>query len=182
MKLYFVGLVKTRINEWIPLNFCLPQKVHQWHWRNKIVEPQDINMCLNSVRPYHGLLLLTPVNQLIDSLSLDGSPTLVRLLKMYSPVKSLQTLAADADLTLSHVYELSGHLLYWAEATIIYPLCASNKYVIAKDAPVHINSLLTEKFNEIFPDKNLIEVSQTVTNQNFHPSLSIIIKIRIGKN
>lgn len=37
------GLVSTRINRWIPLSFCLPQKVHQWHLRGKIVEPEDID-------------------------------------------------------------------------------------------------------------------------------------------
>lgn len=40
---YIVGLVNTRINKWIPLSFCLPQKVHQWHLRGKIVEPEDID-------------------------------------------------------------------------------------------------------------------------------------------
>lgn len=37
------GLVNTRINQWIPLSFCLPQKVHQWHLRGKIIEPEDID-------------------------------------------------------------------------------------------------------------------------------------------
>lgn len=62
--------------------------------------------CLSALRPYHGLLLLYPLSQLADIAPLDGSPTLVRLLHMYSPLKSLQTLAADADLTLSHVSNL----------------------------------------------------------------------------
>lgn len=38
-----------------------------------------------------------------DFTGLDGSPSLERLLKQYSPIKNLQTLAADADLTLNHV-------------------------------------------------------------------------------
>lgn len=56
------------------------------------------------------------------------------------------------------VFELAGHLVYWAKATVIYPLCASNKYVIAPDAPIHLNSPLIEKFNETFPGMNLIRV------------------------
>lgn len=88
--------------------------------KGKIVEPEDINRyiknfyllrksllinfrCLQALRPYHSLLLLHPMQQMHDFTSLDGSPTLVRLLTQYSPLKNLQTLAADADLTLSHV-------------------------------------------------------------------------------
>ncbi|XP_044742248.1 GATOR complex protein NPRL3 [Chrysoperla carnea] len=157
--LYSNGLIKIQINGWIPIHYCLPQKVHNKLINNKIlIEPLNIDKVLNRLRPYHGLLLLESQTQLIDLISLDGSPTLMRLLKMYSPLKSLQTLAADADLTLSHVYELTGHLVYWAKATIIYPLCATNKYVIAQNAPIHLNSPLVDAFYDSFPDKHLLEV------------------------
>jgi hypothetical protein len=59
--------------------------------------------CLQSLRPYHGLLLLVEAGELLDHLPPDASPALVRLVRMYSPLKSLQTLSADADLTLSQV-------------------------------------------------------------------------------
>lgn len=62
-----------------------------------------ITRCLQSLRPYHGLLLLVETSELLDHLHPDASPALVRLVRMYSPLKSLQTLAADADLTLSQV-------------------------------------------------------------------------------
>ncbi|XP_018329561.1 GATOR complex protein NPRL3 isoform X2 [Agrilus planipennis] len=152
------GIVNIRINKWIPLSFCLPQKVHQWHLRGKIVEPEDIDRCLKALRPYHSLLLFYPLHQLYDFMSLDGSPSLVRMLSQYSPLKSLQTLAIDSDITLSQVFELTAHLVYWAKATVIYPICSTNKYVIAPDAPLHLNSPLIEKFNEAFPNVNLIRV------------------------
>jgi hypothetical protein len=63
----------------------------------------DVIRCLQSLRPYHGLLLLVESSELLDNLHPDASPALVRLVRMYSPLKSLQTLAADADLTLSQV-------------------------------------------------------------------------------
>jgi len=63
----------------------------------------DIVRCLQSLRPYHGLLLLVEASELLDHLPPDASPALVRLVRMYSPLKSLQTLSADADLTLSQV-------------------------------------------------------------------------------
>lgn len=97
------GLVNIRINNWIPLSYCLPQKVHQWHLRGKLVEPEDIHRCIQALKPYHSILLLCPVNMIVDFISLDGSPSLHRMLSQYSPVKNLQTLAADTDLELSHV-------------------------------------------------------------------------------
>lgn len=56
------------------------------------------------------------------------------------------------------VYELVGHLVYWAKATIIYPLCETNVYVIAPDAPLHSQSPLVEKFTAKFPGMSLFEV------------------------
>jgi len=59
--------------------------------------------CLIGLRPYHGLLLLADRKVLLDKLSQDSSPSIVRLINMYNPVKSLQTLSADSDLTLAQV-------------------------------------------------------------------------------
>lgn len=114
--------------------------------------------CLKALRPYHSLLLLHPIQQMADFTGLDGSPSLERMLKQYSPIKNLQTLAADADLTLNHVFELTAHLVYWAKATVIFPICLTNKYVISPDAHIHLNSPLIDKFSEAFPASNLIRV------------------------
>ncbi|XP_046664623.1 GATOR complex protein NPRL3 [Homalodisca vitripennis] len=152
------GLVRLRINRWIQLTFCLPQKVHQFNKKGFMIEPETIDRCLQSLRPYHGLLLLIEPGQLLESLPLDSSPALLRLLKMYSPLKSLQTLSADADLTLAQVFNLTGHLVYWGNAIIIYPLCESNVYVLSPDAPTNTNSPLVEKFSEHFPGESLLQV------------------------
>ncbi|CAH1392161.1 unnamed protein product [Nezara viridula] len=153
------GLVQLRVNRWIYLSFCLPQKVHQLHNRALMVEPEAIDKCLESIRPYHGILLLVETNQLLDSLVPDASPALIRLLKIYTPLKSLQTLSADADLTLTQVFNLSGHLVYWGKAIFIYPLCETNVYMTAPGAPVHCRSHLVEKFAEQFSGYSLIQNS-----------------------
>lgn len=51
-----------------------------------------------------------------------------------------------------------GHLVYWAKATIIYPLCETNVYVISPDAPLHSHSPLVDKFSAKFPGMSLFEV------------------------
>lgn len=52
------GLVNLQINRYLTVNFCLPQKAHQFHKPGIIVEPESIEKCLKSLRPYHGMLLL----------------------------------------------------------------------------------------------------------------------------
>ncbi|XP_045473013.1 GATOR complex protein NPRL3 [Harmonia axyridis] len=173
------GLIDIRINGWIPLSFCLPHKAHQSHLGGKIIEPEDINRCLNALRPYHSLLLLYPLTELNNFCTLDGSPTLKRLLSQYSPLKNLQTLALDCDLTLTHVFELTAHLVYWAKATVIFPICSTNKYVISPDPRLHRSSPLMDKFSEAFPGHDLLKVISDYSlptslgqkcNPLFHPS------------
>ncbi|KAF7271183.1 GATOR complex protein Nprl3 isoform X2 [Rhynchophorus ferrugineus] len=150
------GLVNIRLNSWIPLSFCLPQKAHQWHLKGKLVEPEDIDRCLLALRPYHSLLLLHPVQHLINFTSLDSSPSLVQMLSQYSPMKNLQKLAKDSDLSLKHVFELTAHLVYWAKATVIFPVCSKNNYTIASDAPISLRSGLIDMYSTFFPGGNLI--------------------------
>ncbi|KAL6443476.1 hypothetical protein ACFW04_001568 [Cataglyphis niger] len=150
------GIVSIVINKWIQVRFCLPQKVHQSHKKGLLIDPEIIDRCLNSLRPYHGILLLTEPLDLLESLQIDCSPALKRLIQMYNPLKSLQTLAANSDLTLAQVFQLTGHLVYWAKATIIYPLCESNVYVISPDAV--LTSQLLDSFSEHFPGVCLLQV------------------------
>ncbi|XP_068629292.1 GATOR complex protein NPRL3 [Battus philenor] len=152
------GIVQVRINKWVLLSFCLPHKAHQFHNRGLIVEPECIDKCLQKLRPYHGILLLVDPNYLLASIPLDGSPALLRLIKLYSPLKSLQTLAIEADLSFTQVSQLTGHLVYWAKATVIYPLCEGNVYVVAPGANVHIHSPLLDEFAKEFPGLCLLQM------------------------
>jgi hypothetical protein len=52
------GQVHLKVNKWIEVSFCLPQKVHQFHNKDFLMEPEMIDSCLQALRPYHGLLLL----------------------------------------------------------------------------------------------------------------------------
>lgn len=135
----------------------MPQKAHQFHKKGVVVEPETIDRCLKSLKPYHGMLLLVEYTELLDCVPPSGAVMLTKLLNAYNPFKTLQNIATDANFAIKHVYELVGHLVYWAKATIIYPLCETNVYVIAPDAPLHNNSPLAEKFASKF-SMNLFEV------------------------
>lgn len=159
----------------------MPQKAHQFHKKGVVVEPEAIDRCLQALKPYHGMLLLVDLTELLDCVPPSGARMLLQLINAYNPLKTLQNMASEADLAIKHVssdrklrifenmyliasfqcvqvYELVGHLVYWAKATIIYPLCETNVYVIAPDAPLHSHSPLVDKFSSKFPAMSLFEV------------------------
>lgn len=104
------------------------------------------------------LLLVDPSELFLDCVPPSRAKLLLQLIECYNPLKSLQSMASDSDLKLEQVFQLVGHLVYWSKATIIYPLCETNVYVISPNAPIHVNSPLVEKFAGKFPGMNLIEV------------------------
>ena len=97
------GICYERINTYIEISFCMPQKVFQKLNPCLQVEPEAVYNCLEALRPYHGILLLYEERELLDKLPLDASPTLKKMLAHASPTKSFRTIASDSDLALSHV-------------------------------------------------------------------------------
>ncbi|XP_053680973.1 GATOR complex protein NPRL3 [Anopheles nili] len=152
------GLLNVTMNQTVTLSFCLPQKAHQFHKKGVVVEPETIDRCLDSLKPYHGMLLLVDPSELFDCVPPSGANMLLQLIEVYNPLKSLQNMASDAELLIDYVYQIVGHLVYWAKATIIYPLCETNVYVIAPDAQLNIHSNLPDKFATKFPGMSLFEV------------------------
>ncbi|XP_030569746.1 GATOR complex protein NPRL3 [Drosophila novamexicana] len=152
------GLLSTTLNQNLTLTFCLPAKAHQLHKKGSMVDPETIDRCLRALKPYHGMLLLVDFAELLDCVPPTGARMLWQLVDAYNPLISLQSMASNADLSIEHVYKLVSHLVYWAKATIIYPLCETNVYVIAPDAPLHTRSHLVEKFSTRFAGMSLFEV------------------------
>ncbi|KAH8239040.1 hypothetical protein KR032_000114 [Drosophila birchii] len=152
------GLLSTSLNDNLTLCFCLPAKAHQLHKKGSMVDPETIDRCLRALKPYHGMLLLVDFAELLDCVPPTGARMLWQLVDAYNPLISLQSMASNADLSIEHVYKLVSHLVYWAKATIIYPLCETNVYVIAPDAPLHTKSHLVEKFSARFAGMSLFEV------------------------
>ncbi|XP_077865259.1 GATOR1 complex protein NPRL3-like [Saccoglossus kowalevskii] len=143
-------------NNWIQVSFCLPHKVHNVEQMR--IDPDVIEKSLAAIRPYHAMLLLEEENELLEFLPLDCSPSLIRLIKLTTPLKSLQLLSQDCDLALSQVFQLVGHLVYWGKATIIFPLCEANVYVLSPNCDLRMTSPLVEEFTDKFPGQSLTAV------------------------
>lgn len=155
------GLVNIKLNNWINLNFCLPQKVHRKLMASPMapsITPANIKMCLKKLRPYHTFLLLIDMDVLLESLPQDVSPSFVRLIKVSNPLKNLLELSADADITLSQVFNIVSQLVYWGKATIIFPLCESNNYMLHPSASTALDSRFIAEFKEKFPGDSLLKI------------------------
>ena len=149
------GVVDLKINNWVSVSFCLPQKVHRLklmtHKSMPAIGARDIKRCLMYLRPYHGLLLLQEPQDLLDSLPIDASPAFIQLIRVIRPDKNLMELSVDANLTLMQIFNIVAQLIYWAKATIIYPICDSNTYAIHPLASIGLNSTLAADFKSHFP-------------------------------
>merc|ERR1719319_1128324 len=53
--------------------------------------------------------------------------------------------------------QLAGHLLYWGKATVIYPLCESNLYVLSPHLPTPLPLRLSNRFCERFGGDSLLD-------------------------
>ncbi|CAG0906489.1 unnamed protein product [Cyprideis torosa] len=148
------GTVNQLINHFFPITFCLPQKVHFLQNNMLHIEPSSIYSCLMSIRPYHGMVLLSDQPR---SLPPGCSASIMRAFKFISPLKTFQDIAALADLSLPEVFQLAALMLYWAEALIIFPICESSVYVLAPDAPLPSRQMAQE-FSETFPGVSLASV------------------------
>lgn len=152
------GIVRLKINDWVNVSFCLPHKVHNLNQGTIHIKPEAIHKSLAVIRPYHTLLFLVDKGYLQASLAGDCSPAITRLVRIASPLKSFQTLSQDTDIPLSQVFAIAAHLVYWGMATIIYPLCESNVYVVAPNSSTSISSPLVEEFTSSFPGKSFHNV------------------------
>jgi len=71
----------VRINKYIEVSYCIPQKVFKRLYPHLRVEPESIFSCLEALRPYHGMLLLYEEKELLDQFPLDASPALKKLIR-----------------------------------------------------------------------------------------------------
>lgn len=149
------GVVDLKINNWVSVSFCLPQKVHRLklitHKSMPAISTSDIKRCLLYLRPYHGLLLLYEPQELLDSLPIDASPAFIQLIKVTKPDKNFMDLSVDSNLTLMQIFCIVSQLIYWAKATVIYPICDSNIYAIHPLASTGLQSQLVSDFQARFP-------------------------------
>ncbi|RUS89760.1 hypothetical protein EGW08_002463, partial [Elysia chlorotica] len=174
-KLVADGQVIFYLNQWVEINFCLPHKIHGLSSLGKNLSLEPIYRCLSYLRPYHGILLTRPERELLKFLPLDSSPAMTRLIQLTKPVKNLKTLALETDLSITQIYQLVCHMVYWGYAMLIYPLCQSNVYILSPSADTAVNSQLSEEFSMCFHGLQLTqEMARFSFPSHMHDNLDLL--------
>lgn len=127
--LYESGKVQIVIGGWISVAFCsVVDEIPMSSFLQPIHDRDQI-----PIKPYHTLLLRNTADHLLWRLPSDCSSSLYHLVQCASPLKNFEELAQEIDAPLAQVIGLAKHLISWHEATIIYPICGNNTYVVAPD-------------------------------------------------
>lgn len=169
------GQVIFYLNQWVEINFCLPHKIHDLNTLGKNMTLEPIYRCLSDLRPYHGILLTKPEQELLQIMPLDSSPAMTRLIKLTKPVKNLKTLALETDLSITQIYQLVCHMVYWGFAMLIYPLCNSNVYILSPSADTSADSKLSQEFSLCFHGLQLTqEMARFSFPSHMHDNLDIL--------
>ena len=119
-----------------------------------------------SLRPYKALLLLDDAESIINNLPKDPSPLLVQLIQIVTPFICFEDIQSVLDCSLSQIYRLAAHLVYWRQAKIINVLSQRNIYIVSKDADLKSLPELSISFNEKFPGYNLYQILSLLKTQN----------------
>lgn len=149
------GVTEVSINKWPSVSFCLPQRVHKFINPRLLVEPDLIDKCVSSIRPYHAILLLKDIKEILESFPLDGNGDFKKIVMQASPEKSMRTLALDCNLPKHFLLMAAANLMYWGKATFVFPVCQSNIYVVSPNVPNPLSPHLMEKFSEKFRGESL---------------------------
>ncbi|VDM56964.1 unnamed protein product [Angiostrongylus costaricensis] len=113
---------KVFVDNFIEVGFCVQiQAFTHAHLTPK--SRAEIDKIVKKIRPYHGILLLEDVWP-----SPDANPSVTLLLKHCEPDRSILDISTASGLPLLQVFLIVRHLLLWARAIVIYPLCNANVY------------------------------------------------------
>lgn len=158
--LHTYGKTHLKINESFDLNLCIPQIVHRlslrYHRPRPAVGIRELQACVTSLHAFHGVLLLYDLKILLQSLP-ENESEIRKVVVAARPTMTLAKIAETTGMEIKKIYKIVVHLVFWAKATIIYPLSETNVYVIHPMAPTSVNCALVKKFSQSFPGNNLLK-------------------------
>uniref|UniRef100_A0A0N4W4T5 Glyco_transf_41 domain-containing protein n=1 Tax=Haemonchus placei TaxID=6290 RepID=A0A0N4W4T5_HAEPC len=113
---------KVFVDNFIEVGFCVQSRA----FAHAHLTPKNRAEIDRIVKPYHGILLLEDVWP-----SPDANPSVTLLLKHCEPDRSILDMSTASGIPLLQVFLIVRHLLLWARAIVIYPLCNTNVYASA---------------------------------------------------
>ncbi|MFH4984046.1 hypothetical protein AB6A40_010755 [Gnathostoma spinigerum] len=123
--LYYHGRVHVFINDCVEVGFCVEKRTIV-HCALTPRSHEDVEKTVRRIRPYHGMLLLEET-----FFGPDTNPSIQLVINHCEPDRSILDISTESGLPVIQVLLVIRHLLLWARAVIIYPLCNSNVYTSA---------------------------------------------------
>lgn len=135
--------VQVEVNRWIQLSLMVEEK------KDEVRKP---------MRPYHTLLLLGDEDRIIESLPKDSSKQLKKVIAAANPLRSFQDLSICLGISLSQLYRLAAHLVYWGLGRIISTVTKHGMYQVRTNVTLHLQSPMASEFKRKFAPNELHEV------------------------
>uniref|UniRef100_A0A0N5AQU3 GATOR complex protein NPRL3 n=1 Tax=Syphacia muris TaxID=451379 RepID=A0A0N5AQU3_9BILA len=147
------GLVSVFLNEVVEIGFCLVERCMVRAGLAPITS-QQIESQIRLIRPYHAIFLLDDVIP-----GPDASSDLQRIKKYCTPDRSILDISNASGLSMMQVFCIVRHLLLWARAVVVYPVCLENLYSSSAYPQLPLKNY-TEKFRHIFQEELPIILAQ----------------------
>ena len=71
---------------------------------------------------------------------------------------------------------MACQLFYWGKACFIFPVCATNMYVLSPYIEDPLSRQIEERFSDRFPGEDLVDLLSTFSQPNSVQHLSVINK------
>lgn len=130
------GVVHTKVNEWVAVSINLHHSI------------EDQKKIVDSIRPFHTLLLLPESQQSEWWKAGDASPWIARLVARADPKKSLHELHLEMGIPMGQLTMLAAHLVYWKRARIIHTLTQHSMYVVSPRCDLAPHSRMMKAFEQ----------------------------------
>lgn len=143
------GVVDIFFDECIEVGFCIEPKAKCY--AGLTPKPRRIvERIMKGVCSYHTILFIDETFPHPDS-----NPVIFRFYEVYEPTRSIDEMSLLSKIPVSQLLQIVRHLLLWARAVVIYPICSTNVYVISDN---DVQFTKTDLFNNQFPNCSLPDI------------------------
>ncbi|VDD94137.1 unnamed protein product [Enterobius vermicularis] len=147
------GLVSVFLNKVVEIGFCLMERCMVQAGLAPKTSKQ-IEAQIRWIRPYHAIFLLD------DTIpGPDASSDLQKIKEFCTPDRSIMDISNASGLATMQVFLIVRHLLLWARAIVIYPICRENFYSSCSHPQLPLQHY-TEKFRCIFQEDLAVVLAQ----------------------
>ncbi|KAJ3172301.1 Nitrogen permease regulator 3 [Irineochytrium annulatum] len=142
----------------------LPDRISSPH-SSLASNPIVANLLHVELRPYHALLLLFDAEEILSKmLPADASPLLMELIEVVTPTQSFEELALVLSCSLSQLFRLASHLVYWKMAKVVDVIHPRNVYIVSRDLSASTLKSLEAEFSSKMPTLHFLGILASLSS------------------